>query len=99
MATQTEHILVGVSDEGSYDMRYTGLLCIELDPKQRATVEDFVESYREEALASDDWADEQDWENGASWGSEKFCRQFIEDLLMHSGVVRAHFLEFAGSFE
>lgn len=99
MAVRTEHILVGVSDEGSYDMRYTGLLCIELDPEQRITVEDFVAGYRSEALASGIWGDEHDWENGASWGSEKFCRQFLEDLLMHSGVIRAHFLEFAGSFE
>lgn len=99
MTTQTEHILVGLSDEGSYDMRYTGLLCIELDPQHRVTVRDFVEGYREEALASGLWENEQDEENGASWGAERFCRQFLEDLLMHSGVVRAHFLEFAGSFE
>lgn len=99
MATQTEHILVGLSDEGNYDMRYAELLCIELDPEQRVAVEDFVESYREEALASGDWEDEYDEENGASWGTERFCRQFLEDLLMHSGVVRAHFLDFAGSFE
>jgi len=103
MTAATEHILVGVSDEGSYDMRYTLPLSIEVAPDFTSAVLDFIQGYRikfesaqEEEL---DYGEEIAEEDEASWGEEKFRKQFMEDLLAQSGVVQAHFLEFVDSFE